>query len=244
MYCKVVLKNIILGLVGGGVAGGALLAIAAVTPRKWTFSQTEPCEFTIYLTSDGLHTNFIVPLATTVYRWPDHLNLETVGGTPATTYRYLQFGWGDRRFYMETPSWDQVKPTDALRALFYWHNDSAIFVKGHPQVPQYANEQLKCLRLGKTDFLALMNFINGTFQVAADGKKQRLGSGQDRESSFYAAIGYYSILKTCNSWTADGLRSANVNTPLWAGLATPIMQQLRNGCECSPTEAINGRQVR
>ncbi|UIE39375.1 DUF2459 domain-containing protein [Leptodesmis sichuanensis] len=244
MLMKWAMSKICLGLVGGVVAGGALLAIAAVTPRKWFFSQTEPCEFTIYLTSDGFHTNFIVPVETAAYRWQEHLNLEAIGKTPAASYRYLQFGWGDRRFYMETPSWDQVNPTEALRALFYWRNDSAIFVKGHPQVPHYPNEQLKCLRLGKTDFLALMNFINSTFQVGADGHKQRLGSGQDRDSSFYAAIGSYSILKTCNSWTADGLRVANVNTPLWAGLATPIMQQLRNGCECSPTERINGTQVR
>ncbi len=244
MHCKVLLRNVVLGLVGGVLAGGALLSIATVTPRKWTFSQTDPCEFTIYLTSDGFHTNFIVPVETTAYRWQDHLNLDAVGGQPASTYRYLQFGWGDRRFYMETPSWDQVKPTEALRALFYWDNDSAIFVKGHPQVPQYPNEQLKCLRLGRTDFLALMNFIDGTFRVSADGSKQRLGSGQDRESSFYAANGSYSVLKTCISWTADGLRAANVNTPLWGGLATPIMQQVRNGCECGPTERISSSQVR
>lgn len=244
MQCKVVLKHIILALVGGVVTGGALLAIAAITPRKWFFSQTEPCEFTIYLTSDGFHTNFIVPVETTAYRWQDHLNLETVGGSPVTSYRYLQFGWGDRRFYMETPSWNQVKPTEVLRALFYWQNDAAIFVKGHSQVPQYPNEQLKCLRLGRTDFLALMNFIDGTFQRSADSQNQRLGSGQDQKSSFYAAIGSYSILKTCNSWTADGLRIANINTPLWAGLATPIMQQLRNGCECKPTDHINSTQVR
>ncbi len=244
MRCKVVLRNVVLSLVGGVVAGGFLLAIAAITPRKWFFAQTEPCEFTIYLTSDGFHTNLFVPVETTVYRWQDHLNLEAIGGTPAEPYRYLQFGWGDRHFYMETPSWNQVKPSEALRALFYWRNDTAIFVKGHSQVPQYPNEQLQCLRLGKTDFLALMNFIDGTFQRSADGQKQRLGSGQDRESSFYAAIGSYSILKTCNSWTADGLRVANVNTPLWAGLAPPIMQQLRNGCDCNPSDPTNSPQVR
>jgi hypothetical protein len=103
-------------------------------------------------------------------------------------------------------------------------------------VPQYPNEQLKCLRLGRTDYLSLMGFINNTFQLSPDGSKQRIGSGQDRESSFFAANGSYSILNTCNSWTADGLRAANVNTPLWGGLATPVMQQLRNGCECSSTK--------
>jgi uncharacterized protein (TIGR02117 family) len=236
MICKVTLRKAILGLVSGVLGGGGLLAIAAFTPRKWTFNQTEPCEFTVYVTSDGLHTNFFIPVETSVYRWQDQLDLEKLGNTPASTYRYLQFGWGDRRFYVETPSWDQVQPTEALRALFYWQNPTAIFVKGHPQVPPYPNQQLKCLRLGKTDYLALMNFIHNTFQPAPDGSKQWIGSGQDRDSSFFAANGHYSILNTCNSWTANGLRVANVNTPLWGGLATPIMQQLRNGCQCNPSE--------
>ncbi|NJP09016.1 MAG: TIGR02117 family protein [Leptolyngbyaceae cyanobacterium RU_5_1] len=216
----------------GLVAGVALLAIAALTPRKWSFSQTEPCEFTVYVSGDEFHTNFFVPVETSVYDWGDHLNLDGIAGSSSKDYRYLQFGWGDRIFYMETPSWDQVSPTNALRSLFFWQNASAMFVKGHSSVPHFPNETLKCIRLSKTDYLALMNFIDTSFQADKQGHKQRIGSGQDQQSGFYAAHGYYSAIKTCNSWTADGLRAANINTPLWAGLAAPIMYHLRNGCEC------------
>jgi uncharacterized protein (TIGR02117 family) len=132
---------------------------------------------------------------------------------------------------METPSWQQLNVTSALRALFL-QNPSAMFVKGHTTVPHYPAERLKCVNMGQEDYLALMKFIEDSFQSGQQGKKLRLGNGQDRESGFYAANGRYSMLKTCNSWTANGLRAANVNTPVWGGLAPAVMDHIRNGCEC------------
>jgi len=211
----------------------ALLAIAALTPRKWKFPNNYACEFTLYISSDGFHTNFFVPVETAVFNWRTTLNLDELANQPGQGYQYLQFGWGDRIFYIETPSWDRVELTNALRALFYWNNSSALFVKGHPNLPEVPNEQMKCLKLDKTDYLALMQFIEGSFEIGDRGQKQRIASGQDQQSSFYAANGYYSILNTCNSWTANGLRAANVNTPLWGGLAQPVMFHLRNGCQCT-----------
>lgn len=224
-----------LGLASLGLV--VVLTIAAITPRQWHIPPSHDCRFTIYITSDGMHTNFFVPIQTSVYDWSQQLDLEAIGRDPATDYRYLQFGWGDRIFYMGTPSWKEFRLTNALRALFYWHNSSAIFVKGHATPPQAGHESITCLRLSQTDYLALMHFLQTTFQTDAQGRVTRLGSGQDGNSSFYAATGFYSILRTCNSWTAEGLRAAHVNTPLWGGLAPAVMRQLRNGCEC------NDRQV-
>ncbi|MDX2227988.1 MAG: TIGR02117 family protein [Leptolyngbyaceae cyanobacterium bins.349] len=219
------------------IAGlAALLAIAAVTPRKWSFPANSACEFPIYISSDGFHTNFFIPVETTAFNWRQQFNLDQIANRSSQAYRYLQFGWGDRIFYIETPSWEQVRISNALRALFYWQNQSALFIKGHPHLPQLPEEQMKCVKLSRTDYLALMQFIQNTFEGSDRTPPQRLASGQDQESGFFAAQGHYSILNTCNSWTANGLRAANVNTPLWAGLAQPIMLQLRNGCSCSIRE--------
>ena len=213
----------------GGAAVIALLAIAALTPRRWSFPENPSCD----LTSDGFHTNFIVPVETPVFNWRQHLDLDKIANIPSQNYRFLQFGWGDRVFYVETPSWDQVSPLNAARALFYWNNASAMFVKGHETVPRFPTDEVKCLRLSNNDYLALMDYIDGSFQMSDRGEKQRIASGQDQQSGFYAANRRYSVFNTCNTWTANGLRVANVNTPLWGGLAKPIMFHLRNGCECS-----------
>ena len=230
MNCKDVVRKGLVYLGAGALAGSLALAIAVLTPRKWSFDQQEPCEFTVYLSSDGFHTNLFVPTKTAVYDWTQRtagLATDISAGD-----RYIQLGWGDRRFYMETPDWNQVNPLEAVRALLFWQNPTAMFVKGHATIPHTPNEDLKCLRLGKTDYLAMMTFIDRSFQTNSQGQKQRLGSGQDQQSGFYAATGYYSIFNTCNSWTANALQSANINTPLWGGLAQPIMMHLQNGCTC------------
>ncbi|PZV18027.1 MAG: hypothetical protein DCF22_02580 [Leptolyngbya sp.] len=230
MKCKDILRKGLVYVGAGALTGGVALAIAVLTPRKWSFDQREPCEFTVYLSSDGFHTNLFVPIKTAVYDWTRRTS--GLASEFSARDRAVQFGWGDRRFYMETPAWDQVNPLEALRALFFWQNSTAMFVKGHTTLPHSPSEDLRCVRLGKTDYLAMMTFIDRSFQLDPQGQKQRLGSGQDQQSSFYAATGYYSLLNTCNSWTAKALQTANVNTPLWGGLAQPIMMHLRNGCPC------------
>ena len=220
-----------------------LLVIAALTPRKWGFPADYACQFTIYVSSDGFHTNFFIPVETPIFNWRTRLNLDQIANRPSQAYRYLQFGWGDRIFYIETPSWEQVRASNALRALFYWQNQSALFIKGHATLPTLPNDQLQCLKLSQSDYLALMQFIQATFAGGDRTPPQRLASGQDQASGFFAADGYYSILNTCNSWTANGLRAANVNTPLWAGLAQPVMWHLRNGCECNPATSSSNPSV-
>jgi uncharacterized protein (TIGR02117 family) len=224
-------RRVALGCGASLLATAMLLAIAALTPRRWGNSPTPPgCGFLIYVLGDGMHTNLWVPVQSPLFDWNQQVG--AVGRQPLSTYRYLQFGWGDRRFYMETPSWAQVRPTDALRALFAPQNAAALLLKGHTSPPQAGSETVRCLRLSQEDYVALMTFLEASFQRDAQGKTLRLGSGQDGDSSFYAATGHYSILRTCNSWTADALRQANANTPLWGGLAPAVMRQLQDSCTC------------
>jgi uncharacterized protein (TIGR02117 family) len=232
MNYAVVLRRVGLYVSGSILTVLVVLAIAAITPRKWgSLPPQGDCGLKIYVSGDVMHTNLIVPVSSTAFDWRKHLDLDNVGNRSARDYRYLQFGWGDRIFYMETPSWAEMNYVSALRALLL-QNPSAIFVKGHPTVPHYPSEKLKCLSLSHSDYLALMKYIEASFQADAQGEKLRLGSGQDGESGFYAANGKYSMFRTCNSWTADALRAANVNTPLWGGLAPAVMFHLRDDCQC------------
>ena len=55
-----------------------------------------------------------------------------------------------------------------------------------------------------------------------------VGRGQDANSRFYAAREKYSLLKTCNTWTARALRSAGLPiTSLYAVSAGNVMEQAR-----------------
>ncbi len=210
----------------------AMLAIGYFTPRQW-FPPTATCAnqpIQIYVAGEAAHVNLVVPVKTAAYDWGDFLDLAQLGRNPAA-YRYLKLGWGDRAFYMNTPTWGEFQLANALRALFAPNNAAALYVQGYGDVPQEPGVEVKCIRLSQADYLNLVAFLQASFQPAA-GHPQWLQAGYEPTSSFYAATGHYSILRTCNSWAAEGLESAKVNTPLWSGLTSAIMRQIPPGCNC------------
>jgi hypothetical protein len=109
------------------------------------------------------------------------------------------------------------------------HTPSVLYVKGYQIIPNYL--EVKCIKITQTDYLQLINFIESSFQLDANGRQIRLGNGHTDNAGFYAAKGSYSILKNCNSWTAEGLRKADINTPLWSGLSSAIMFHLKSNCK-------------
>ncbi len=175
-----------------------------------------------------MHTNLILPVQNQVFNWNQFLPLDSIGRDAQQSYRYLKFGWGDRDFYMNTPSWSQVKISSALRSLFMPGNPAALYVEGYSELPKEQNVELRCIGVNPTDYLQLINFIKASFQLGAQGHPIRIQDSSSATSGFYEATGHYSILRTCNTWAADGLDAATIQTPVWSGLAPAVMRQLPN----------------
>ena len=205
----------------------ALLTIAALIPRKWNYSSKNACNTKICVSDTGIHSNIIVPTTHQICNWHNYLSIDKIGIDNTHNYNYLSFGWGDRDFYMSTPSLSELKLSTTFAALFL-STPSAIYVKGYQSIPNSA--QIKCIKISQTDYLQLAQFIQSTFKQNAKGENIRIGNGYTSNGGFYAAIGNYSILNNCNSWTGSALRKANVNTPLWDGLSIPIMFHLKDNC--------------
>jgi uncharacterized protein (TIGR02117 family) len=205
----------------------ALLTIGYFTPRKWVSSQQGGCNFSVCVQDTGIHTNILVPVHNQLFDWHRYLALENIG-SEHSQYNYLSFGWGDRDFYMQTPTLQNLDLLITFKALFV-PTHSVMYVQGYQTIPP--SLIVKCVKVNSGDYLRLMNFIDSTFKTEENGKKLRIGDGHHPNGGFYAANGSYSILRNCNSWTASGLRKADVNTPLWDGLSSAIMWQMRSGCD-------------
>jgi len=207
-----------------------LLGVGYVTPRRWGTPahscQTQP--FRIYAAGDSMHVNLILPVQNQAFDWSQFLSLDHIGRDAQQNYRYLKFGWGDRDFYMNTPSWSQVKIPNVLRSLFMPGNPTALYVEGYSELPNEQNVELKCVGVNQKDYLQLVNFIKASFQPDPQGQPIRIQDSSIDTSGFYEAIGHYSILRTCNTWAADGLDAAKVKTPIWSGLAPAVMRQLHD----------------
>ena len=207
-----------------------LLAIAYLTPRKWgNYSQTD-CTLPIYISNQGIHTEIIVPVENEYFNWNQYLPLTEIGRDTNFEYKYLSFGWGDRAFMLETPTSKGINPVIAFKALFL-PTPSTLQVQGYLVFPRKI--ETKCVKISAENYLRMVNFIRNSFQLDAAGNKMRISYGYHNNDSFFEAKGSYSILRTCNDWTAEALRQAEVNTPLWSTLSSSIMFHLNSGCECS-----------
>ncbi|MCM0591147.1 MAG: TIGR02117 family protein [Gloeotrichia echinulata IR180] len=207
----------------------ALLAIGLLIPRKWGTYSHAHCDVDICVANRGIHSDIIVPTRNYVFDWTIYISLDRIGGIDNYhDYKYLSFGWGERDFYMTTPTLAYLNLSTTFRALFL-PTPSIIYVQGYQLIPDYL--EVKCIKVNQTDYLNLMEFIQATFEQDAQGRKIRLGNGHTANAGFYAAVGSYSILRNCNTWTAEGLRKADVNTPLWDGLPAGIMLHLRSSCK-------------
>ncbi|NET38073.1 MAG: TIGR02117 family protein [Cyanothece sp. SIO1E1] len=209
----------------------SVLTIGYFVPRQWGQTSEEPCSVTIYIDGNNAHTNLIVPVKTDDVDWQQHLNLTEIGRQSRGDYRFLSFGWGDRIFYLTTPTWQDLQLTTLLRALLL-PTDTVLHIQGHQTIPPSQGEyQVKPIAIGRTAHLRLSQFLLASFALDPADQPIRIRESHRYAGSFYAAQGYYSLFQSCNNWTATGLRLANVNTPLWSSLAPAIFHHAQSNCQ-------------
>ncbi|MEG3923293.1 TIGR02117 family protein [Microcoleus sp. T3_D1] len=207
----------------------AFLIIGYLTPRKWgNYSQAD-CTISLYISNQGIHTEIIVPVKNEYFDWNQFLPLTEIGRDATSDYQYLSFGWGDRAFMLETPTSGSINPVTAFKALFL-ATPSTVHVQSYRVFPSII--ETKCVKISGENYRNMVNFIKNSFLLDAAGNRIKISYGYGNSDSFYEAKGSYSILRTCNDWTAEALQKTDVNTPLWSTLSSAIMFHLNSGCEC------------
>jgi uncharacterized protein (TIGR02117 family) len=205
----------------------AVAIMGTSIPTKWSYSEQSDCSVTIYVSNvNNFHTEIMVPVTDRVFDWRQHLDLQQLGRS-AEHYEYLSFGWGDKQFFMNAA----FDPASIFDVLFI-PGSSVMHVWGRSQPKLLPNSDLEIRRvnLSADRYLQLAQFINNSFDRSTNNKINYLRQGLYPDSGFYDAKDSYSILRTCNVWTAEALRIADVNTPIWAALAPAVMKQIY--CDC------------
>lgn len=152
----------------------------------------------IYVVSHGWHTGVVVPASKLNLALPD---LGTRFGAP----RFYEIGWGDKGFYQA----QEITTGLTLRALF-WSSGAVAHISAVPESPaaSFPESEVRALCVSEAQLEALEQFIVGSLVHDGSGRLVPLARGIYGESQFYDAVGRYSVLNTCNKWTAKALRSA------------------------------------
>ncbi len=158
----------------------------------------------IYLNSNGIHLDIIIP--------KDQIDSKLLDGLEySKNDAYFSFGWGDKNFYFNTPTWNDLTFNNAFKALFI--NSSTLI-----HLTKYSTIQKDWveIKVNQDQLYKINQYINKTFYVDTFDKKVLLkNKGYTNNDDFYEALGSFSIFKTCNSWVNSGLKESNIKACLW-----------------------------
>lgn len=200
-----------------------LVAAGTLIPRPLfpsaTAHQAQTTNRHILVLSNPIHTDIAVPLDDDTR---ERFGFLAAAGVPIDdpSVHYLVFGWGGRSFYLETPTWADLKPLPVLKALTV---DQSVM---HVDVAGSLSENSASIRrfdLDERGFDRLLTYIGSSF---ADDRPIR-GAGYGNFDAFFEANGYFNALLGCNTWTAKALRESGLRTGWWNPLPRTLNASLQ-----------------
>jgi len=122
---------------------------------------------------------------------------------------YLSFGWGDRNFYLNTPTWSELNAMNALQALF-WYSESLL------HVTRYRKRQSwwVVIRISHQQLQDVIAQITTAFRLE-NSRKQLLQKSYSFYDNFYEGNGSYTCFYTCNTWINCVLQNSGIKSCLW-----------------------------
>lgn len=199
----------------------ALILGAIPANRGWSEAKEG---VTIFVRTNGVHTWILVPKVTAEMDWRPLLPGGHLRDPRWGEGDYVALGYGNRTFYLETPTWGDLTMRNAFLAAF--GSGRSLMHADHDFRPRPGPDQ-RPIRLSREQYRRLVEFARGSFQLDGEGRTMPLiGRGYGESDMFYEAVGPYSAVYTCNSWTGRALRRAGVRTGVWTPLSQSIMWRL------------------
>jgi len=186
--------------------------------------KTSSDDVTIYIKTNGVHTDIVVPIKTEFKDWSEKIKFTQIKSQDATM-QYIGFGWGDKGFYLNTPEWSDLKFSTAFVAAF-GIGSSAMHATFYKQI----NENKSCvkIKISKEEYQKLIVFIEDNFKLDESGNPIWIdATTYGQNDSFYEAKGAYTLFYTCNTWANNGLKAINQKAALWTATDRGIFQHYR-----------------
>jgi uncharacterized protein (TIGR02117 family) len=179
----------------------------------------------IYIQTNGDHTDIVVPVKNQIKDWATEISYQNTVSKD-TTCNYIAIGWGDKGFYLNTPTWSQLKFSTAFKAAF-WLSTSAV----HATFCKNLQESIDCkkIMLSNAQYTSLVKYIDDTFKRTASNHPINIKTkaNYDNEDAFYEAKGRYNLFYTCNTWANDALKACGQKACLWTAFDAGIFYHYR-----------------
>jgi uncharacterized protein (TIGR02117 family) len=176
---------------------------------------------TIYLANNGVHVDLVLPANVQGLDWRPILPKSDFANVPDNA-KWIAFGAGERRVYLETPTWRDLTVTTAAIALTGGERVMHVEWTSHPA---YSAREI---RLTPEQYRRLWASIRAGFELDSRGKPMKIDHpGYGLRDAFYQGSGKANAIHTCNQWAASRLRLAGVEAPLWSPFVQGLVWRYR-----------------
>lgn len=166
--------------------------------------------------ANPFHSDLVFPVTGSGMDWAE------LFGLPLDA-RFVAIGWGNRRFYMETPQLADLK-LGTLAVALTGTGDSVLHVAWYPGEP--SGDEVHRLDVTAAQAEMLVGYVAGFVSKDRTGHVERFDVSYGADDAFFAASGRWSPILTCNEWLGRGLRAARIRTGIWTPFADGILRHL------------------
>lgn len=188
--------------------------------------QPDPNGIEIFVLSNGVHTDIIVPAATAAIDWRTIFDPTTFNPPPAAEPAYVGFGWGDKNLYENVPTWDDLTVPIFVNSMFV-PSTSTMRVTYYLNKPT-ATPMIRPVMISQAQYEILVAEIEAAFTYSATGQPENLNCCwyNSQSDNFYGSPKSYHVLRTCNNWTNRTLKRTGVPTALWTPMHDNILKHI------------------
>ncbi|MVN77171.1 TIGR02117 family protein [Hymenobacter sp. HMF4947] len=208
-----------------GVYLGVSWVLSRIPVAKKPSNEAETIPFFVY--SNGVHTDLVMPVKTSLIDWSQQVRYANTLANDASL-PYVGIGWGDKGFYLDTPTWADLKASTAFKAGF-WLSSSAMHATFYAESELRPGPECVALHLSPAEYARLIAYIQASFRHDAAGNVELIpGHSYARTDAFYEAHRVYSVFYTCNTWANNALKISGQKACLWTPFDTGILHQYRD----------------
>jgi uncharacterized protein (TIGR02117 family) len=171
----------------------------------------------VYIVSHGWHAGIAIESSAIKAILPEHPEMPEA--------RYLKFGWGDGRYYMDSEAgfWLMIRA-----ALLPTRSVLHVVGVDIPVERYFSGSKVIKIQVSEEGAKKMGEFIEKRFRKNSSGEVEFETAGLYTNSSFFRATGRYYLPKTSNVWTARALRQTGYPiTPIYSFTSGNVVRQAR-----------------
>ena len=216
-----------LRIAAGIVALPLLYFLAALflglVPANVSFRQAGEGGVVIYVRSNGIHTDLVMPKVNAEADWRSYADPAHVRDPRWGRADHVAVGYGARLFYLNTPTWGDLTFGVAFRAMT--GGDTTLVHVEHVDRPQRTDWQ-RPVRLSSDQYRRMAAYVRSSFHHDENGAPVHVPGGYTDADTFYEGNGGFSMFFNCNAWTGAALRAGGVRMGLWTPFEQSVMWRL------------------